>query len=1167
MGNWKIDIDPAEKDAIYSLFKAPESSDTPFIDYESDKLTTLRHYAFRNCKTINSVNTPNVSCISQACFRDSSITQYDLINVNRIMNYAFYNCSNFHGDTVHRIRSNATVLDIGSYAFYNCNFKFPYLYAFTACIGNYAFHLSSKQDSLQRVNINQINYCNDNAFSNQGNLKAITGRSGGRMTNFYNIGTNAFNGCTNLEIINATNIDNICANAFNGCTSLTTINAVNVNKVINYAFNGCTGLIQIKDIKLTNVYTNAFNGCTGLTDIINVHFINANANAFRGCTSLTNLTNVYLQEIYAKTFDSLPLQTVVMNYIATTSNANIFNNCTQLSNLQINAGSIGNKPYNNINNSNLTVTLTNSTYGTMQVQAFPNVKYFYANEYTGTFPERMFENNPNLTTVNIRNVEKIDNYTFSNCISLDKCLGNGNIGQYAYYNCSISCASSFYNALKIDDYGIYNGMIDKSFTNINWNQTIEAGNYAFGKINYNIMNFPVLNTIYSNTFKEFAGNGLHFDVLSATPTNMCNNLTQLKELYINKVKTINEYTCNNCYNLTIVNCNSGTSSLQSLLTNIYNYAFSNCQALTTFITNSGIINVGTNAFKGCVALTTFNGVVNFMTGTNYQFYNCKALTSIKLSHTVTAIPNYCFYFSNALKTIGTEYNIANLYYITQVGNYSFYNGGIVDLRFDNTKEVIISSDSFNGCPITSITWPKIAKLGTYVFMKTALTSIDVTNVRNSSNTMYIPNYTFRECKSLTTVTGLNHTINSYAFSQCTALTSVQGQITNISNYAFNGCTALMTFECNVDRIFQLAFVGCNNLQILKNANYIYSDTFKNYTSLTQISNINDMGNACFEGCTSLTNLGNISNANTYAFKGCTSLTNTNAISVAKNYSFQGCSGLKNIYKKLTTIGDYAFNGCVFLKTANISNLLTSIGNYAFAGDSLLENVSIDRSGSTTTNSLTIGNYAFWGCSKMYISNALRIDYIGQTAFGGCKSFCLLSGQETQRLIYLSGTNMTISSYAFDDCNIVNFSIFGYASNLYTFDQFSFSHNNKVSLTNQGSTACRFIFNSNAFFDCDLVKITNLNLKAGTFQQDVFRDCTNVQLIMPNVYAEDSEGFYQSFMSPGQAFTNVSYTNVWLKVRGNNRESYLTSWKSFFNNNDTTTKQHIVNVGTNWSWEN
>ena len=217
------------------------------------------------------------------------------------------------------------------------------------------------------------------------------------------------------------------------------------------------------------------------------------------------------------------------------------------------------------------------------------------------------------------------------------------------------------------------------------------------------MNFPVLTTIYSDTFKEFAGNGLHLDILSATPTNMCNNLTQLKELYINKVKTINEYTCNNCYNLTIVNCNSGTSSLQSLLTDIYNYAFSNCQKLTTFITNSKTINVGTNAFNGCVALTTFNGVVNFMTGSDYQFCNCKALTSIKLSTSVTAIPNRCFYFSNVLKTIGTENNIANLYYITQVGNYSFYNGGIVDLRFDNTKEVIISSDSFNGCPITSIT--------------------------------------------------------------------------------------------------------------------------------------------------------------------------------------------------------------------------------------------------------------------------------------------------------------------------------------------------------------------------------------------------------------------------------------------------------------------------------
>ena len=69
--------------------------------------------------------------------------------------------------------------------------------------------------------------------------------------------------------------------------------------------------------------------------------------------------------------------------------------------------------------------------------------------------------------------------------------------------------------------------------------------------------------------------------------------------------------------------------------------------------------------------------------------------------------------------------------------------------------------------------------------------------------------------------------------------------------------------------------------------------------------------------------------------------------------------------------------------------------------------------------------------------------------------------------------------------------------------------------------------------------------------------------MPNVWAEDSEGFYQSVMSPGQAFTNVSYTNVWLKVRNRNN---WTNWKSFFNNNDTIFNQHIVNVGTNWSWE-
>ena len=1223
MGNWKIDENIVDNNAIYHLFRKYNDNEIePFIDYNNENLATIRPNVLRECKSIKSFYAPSVTCIAESAFQNSSIQEYDLKNTVKVMNYAFYNCTNYHGDTLNRISFDAnyqTKIEIDIYAFNGCN-KILGLYANYINIGNHAFGLSSPKNGLENIYINKCDIIGNHAFLNQSNLQNILLLNDtieyyqSSIINYVN--DYAFSGCQNLSTIQVNNIGHVGNFAFDEC-KLSTVNVSCINNVNMNGFNGCTELQQLHDITLKTVDEDGFYKCENFTDITNAKLNTIKSNAFRLC-SLTNLTNVKLENIWSKAFDSLPLQKVIIDKITTITNSNIFNHCTQLNYIQINEGTINTAPFQNIGNTELTVNLTNQTCIPIEVGTFKDsIKYLYANSYTGSFPEHMFENNLNLTEANIRNTTKVSNYMFSNCTQLSRCPCQNIIGDYAFNNCSLSSGNDFYNITTIGNYGIYNGMIDKSSATMTWSTLQQVGNFAFGKINYHIMNFPVLTTIYSNTFKEFTGNGLHLDILSTTPTNMCNNLTQLKELYINNVKTINEYTCNNCYNLITVNCNSGTSTLQSLLMDINNYAFSNCQKLTTFITNIRTVNVGHYAFNGCIALTTFNGTVNFITGTSNQFRNCKALTSIKLLNTVTSIPNYCFYLANTLKTIGTEDNIANLYNITQVGNFSFFNGGIVDLRFDTTKEVSIGSDSFNGCPITSITWPKIAKLGTYVFMKTALPSVDVTNVRTSTNAMYIPSHTFRECKSLTTVTGLNHTINSYAFSQCTALTNIQGQITDIAGYAFNGCTALETFDCSVTgTISENAFKNCTSLTTLKNINNIGPNAFKNFSKLTTIENIKNIGYGGFDGCINLTyndshNYEALNVAADYGFNGCAKLKFNDTYkyldSNIGNYTFNGCCNLVNLHFSSTVleIGEYGFGHCTNLSTINTwSNSNLTINNYAFTECTNFTGFAWKNDKPSLVN---IGSNAFDGCSKLkYFFSDIAVN-INEYAFNGCRNLSTDSSVifniiETSNS--LSNYYFTIPTHSFTNCS-VNFVVNSggqHSSRIYTIKSEAFTDNDNVSLRrNTVSTYTSLYYNieefafknttnvsllakfssiaQNAFNGCQNVIIDSEGSSAGRYLSlttnsfnnagnvtingdihsigtDTFYNCKKVTLYLTN---SSMKTFTSGLLNIDIEDSSNSYKRVYLYLPNDTmRNTYRNSsvWKTYFNNTQSTTNSHI-----------
>ena len=123
----------------------------------------------------------------------------------------------------------------------------------------------------------------------------------------------------------------------------------------------------------------------------------------------------------------------------------------------------------------------------------------------------------------------------------------------------------------------------------------------------------------------------------------------------------------------------------------------------------------------------------------------------------------------------------------------------------------------------------------------------------------------------------------------------------------------------------------------------------------------------------------------YAFDGCTSLKEIEipkSITSIGNYAFFRCKCLKEIVIPggVKSISSCAFEGCDSLEKVNIPESVTSIGYRVFKGCKSLKEVAIPKS------VVSIGDSAFNGCSSLEKINIPEsVTSIGYSAFKGCKS--------------------------------------------------------------------------------------------------------------------------------------------------------------------------------------
>ncbi len=302
---------------------------------------------------------------------------------------------------------------------------------------------------------------------------------------------------------------------------------------------------------------------------------------------------------------------------------------------------------------------------------------------------------------------------------------------------------------------------------------------------------------------------------------------------------------------------------------------------------------------------------------------------------------------------------------------------------------------------------------------------------------------------LSGTTGLTEIANS-AFSDCKKLAniSIPASVTSIGDSAFYGCSALtsISIPAGVTSIGEKAFSGCSALTSVSISASVTSIGEEAFSYCSRLKNVNYLGT--LEQWCNINFSNPTSNPMTYSKKFCingeeiTELVIPDGVTTIKNYAFDGCSSLTSVTipNSVTSIGEEAFSGCSGLTSVTIPDSVRHINFFAFYDCSGLKNVNylgtleqwcnIDFNGShsnpTTYNGklcingveiteleipagvTTIKNYAFYGCSSLTsvtIPDSVRC--IDEEAFYGCSSLTSIT---------IPNNVYAINSYAFSGCS-------------------------------------------------------------------------------------------------------------------------------------------------------
>ena len=461
------------------------------------------------------------------------------------------------------------------------------------------------------------------------------------------------------------------------------------------------------------------------------------------------------------------------------------------------------------------------------------------------------------------------------------------------------------------------------------------------------------------------------------------------------------------------------------VTEIDGSGFWGCVNITSVNIPNTIKIISNGAFGGCDNLTSISLATSVETIGPWAFSYCKNLASISLPNSVLEIGeqafSYCPVLSsidipNSVKKIGADVFLGTKWWNNQpdglvyVGKVAYkYKGSMpsgTSIAFENGL-LGIAGQCFNGCTnLVSVTIPNsMVFIGYYAFKdcsELATISVDNADFEIGSGAfegtkwwanlpdglVYIGKIAYKYKGDMPDGTAISIKegtirIADDCFRYCKALTSVDipGSVTKIGDGTFRGCNGLtsITIPASVTEIGDGTFQWCYGLTSIEIPNSVTSIgdfAFNGCSGLTSIeipNSVTKIGASAFSGCTNMANMSVESSNAIYD-----SRDNCNAIiETATNTLLTGCKNTV-IPNSVTSIGDFAFNGCSGLTSVIVPNSVTSIGSYAFGGCTGLTAIEIPNSVKR------IKNDAFLDCSRLTsvtIGNA--VTSIGSFAFSNC----------------------------------------------------------------------------------------------------------------------------------------------------------------------------------------